>query len=100
LAGEGKTKSQKPDADPAIVACRSGFCYQAELRRRVAMLVRRPFTFIAAIIFLIIAFAHVYRLATGFQVVVGSHTLPMPISWVGLAVGALLGIMLIVEARR
>jgi hypothetical protein len=35
----------------------------------------KPFTAIAAVIFALIALLHAYRLATHFQVIVGSHTI-------------------------
>ena len=61
---------------------------------------RRPFTLIAALIFAIMAFVHVYRLATDFQIVVGTHMIPIGVSWIATAVTALLAIMLFREARR
>jgi len=64
------------------------------------MTARKPFTTIAALIFLIIAVAHAYRLATGFEVKIGSTAVPMSVSWIGIAIGALFGAMLLVEARR
>jgi hypothetical protein len=60
----------------------------------------RPFTLIAAIIFLAMALVHIYRLATHFQIVLGSHAIPMSVSWLGIAVPALLAVMLFREARR
>lgn len=60
----------------------------------------KPFTMIAAIIFGLMALLHVYRLITHFQVIVGSHTIPYEISWVGLAITALLSWGLFREARR
>lgn len=60
----------------------------------------RTFTTIAAIIFALMALLHAYRLATDFQVIVGSHTIPYGISWIGLAVTALLAWGLFREARR
>jgi hypothetical protein len=60
----------------------------------------KPFTLIAAIVFLIVAAAHAYRIYTGFPVTVGAHDIPMMASWIGGAVAALLGIMLLVESRR
>lgn len=60
----------------------------------------RPATTIAAIIFLIIAVLHAYRLATHFQFVVGSHVIPMWVSWVGVIVPLLLAWGLWREARR
>ncbi|MGH6659192.1 MAG: hypothetical protein ACREBM_06025 [Sphingomicrobium sp.] len=50
----------------------------------------KPFTTIAALIFLVMALLHAYRLATHFQVVLGSHTVPQWASWVGIIVPALL----------
>lgn len=60
---------------------------------------RRPFTLIAAAIFAIMAIAHAYRIATDFQILVGSHSLPMSVSWIATAVTALLAAMLVKEAR-
>jgi len=60
---------------------------------------RKPFTMVAAIIFAVIAVAHLYRLMTHFQVIVGSHTLPEWISYVGVVVPALLAYMLVKESR-
>ena len=60
----------------------------------------RPFTTIAAIIFGVMALGHAYRLATHFQVVVGSHTIPQSISWVALVITGGLSWMLFREARR
>ena len=46
----------------------------------------KPFTLIAALIFAIVALLHVYRLFTQFQVVLGSHAIPMWVSYVGVLV--------------
>lgn len=59
----------------------------------------KPFTTLAAILFALVALAHGYRLATHCAVVVGSHTLPMWVSAVGLVVAGGLAIMLWREAR-
>ena len=59
----------------------------------------RPFTLIAALIFTCMALLHVYRLFTAFQIIVGSHTIPMWISYLGIIVPGLLAIMLFREAR-
>ncbi len=61
---------------------------------------RKPFTLIAALIFAIMAVVHVYRLATDFQIIVGSHMIPIGVSWIAAAVTALLAVMLFNEARR
>lgn len=60
----------------------------------------KPFTTIAALIFLVMALVHAYRLATHFQVVMGSHTIPQWASWVGLIVPAILAWGLWQESRR
>jgi hypothetical protein len=59
----------------------------------------RPFTMIAAFIFAIVALLHLYRLFTHFQVILGSHTIPMWVSYVGLVVPGLLALMLFRESR-
>lgn len=65
-----------------------------------AMSSSRPFTQIAAFIFALIALAHAYRIATHFQVVVGSHTIGQGVSWIALIVTAGLSYGLFREARR
>jgi hypothetical protein len=59
----------------------------------------RPFTWIAAAIFAIMAIVHIIRLFTHFQVIVGSHTIPMWCSYVAIVVAAILSWMLCREAR-
>ena len=59
----------------------------------------RPFTWIASAFFAVGALVHLYRLFTHFQVVIGSHTLPMWCSYVGIVVGAVMSWMLCREAR-
>ena len=60
----------------------------------------KPFTALAAVIFGLMALLHAYRIATQFQVIVGSHTIPQEVSWVGLIVTAILSFGLFREARR
>ena len=60
----------------------------------------RPFTLIAALIFLAMALLHAYRLTTHFQVIFGSHVIPQWVSWLGVLVPGLLAVMLFREARR
>jgi hypothetical protein len=60
----------------------------------------KPFTLIAAIIFLIMALAHLLRLLMDFQILVGTHPLPMWASIVGMLVAGLLSWGLFREARR
>lgn len=59
----------------------------------------KPFTLIAALIFLAMALLHAYRLMTHFQVIFGSHTIPQWASWVGLIVPAILSWMLFKESK-
>ena len=61
---------------------------------------RKPFTLIAATIFGAMALLHVYRLFTDFQVIVGSHTIPLNASWIALVVTAGLSWGLYREASR
>ena len=59
----------------------------------------RPFTWIASAIFALMALVHVYRLITHFQIVAGSHVLPLWLSWPGVIIPAGLSWMLCREAR-
>jgi hypothetical protein len=60
----------------------------------------KPFTYIAALLLLVVAAAHAYRLYAGLSIVVGAHDIPLWVSWPGAIVPALLGLMLFAEARR
>jgi hypothetical protein len=60
----------------------------------------RPFTMLAAAIFLVMALLHAYRLVTHFQIILGSHTIALALSWIALAVTLLMSWMLFREARR
>jgi len=60
---------------------------------------RRPFTLVAAVIFAIMALAHIYRLITHFQIILGSHTIPEWVSIVALVVTGGLSWMLYRESR-
>ena len=60
----------------------------------------KPFTTIAAVVLLIVAAAHLYRAALSLSVTLGAWPVPMWISWVGAAGAGVLGVMLLVEARR
>jgi hypothetical protein len=60
----------------------------------------KPFTTIAAVVLMIVAAAHVYRLYAHLSVVIGAYPIPMWISWVGAAGAGILGVMLLVEKRR
>jgi protein-S-isoprenylcysteine O-methyltransferase Ste14 len=60
----------------------------------------RPFSLIAALIFLAMALLHAYRLLTHFQVVLGSHVIPQWVSWLGVLVPGVVAVMLFREAKR
>lgn len=60
----------------------------------------KPVTAIAAIIFLIMAIVHAYRLVRHFPIYVGSHVIPEWVSWAGLIIPLLLAWGLWREARR
>ncbi len=53
----------------------------------------KTFTMIAAIMFLLAATVHAYRVYSGFAVVVAGHTVPVWGSWIGVAIAALFGVM-------
>jgi hypothetical protein len=59
----------------------------------------RPFTWIASAIFALVALLHIYRLFTHFQIVLGSHVIPMWVSYAGVIIPAGLSWMLCREAR-
>jgi len=64
------------------------------------MTTSRPFTMLAALIFLVMALAHAYRIATHFQIILGSHTIALTISWIAIVVTLLMSWGLFREARR
>ena len=59
----------------------------------------RPFTWIAAALFALGAIVHIIRLFTHFQVVIGSHAIPIWCSYVAIVVAAFFSWMLCREAR-
>jgi apolipoprotein N-acyltransferase len=59
----------------------------------------KPFTWIAAALFALVALAHIVRVVTHFDVVFGSHHVPMWVSYVAIVVTAFLSWMLCREAR-
>ena len=61
---------------------------------------KRPITLIAAIIFAVMTLAHIYRLMTHFQIVVGSHVIPESASYAAIVVTGALAIGLFRESRR
>ena len=63
-------------------------------------IVAKPFTTFAALLFLLVAAVHAYRIYSGFAVVVAGHMIPLWGSWIGVAVAALFGVMLLAESGR
>ena len=59
----------------------------------------KPFTWIAAALFALAAIVHIVRVFTHFQVVLGTHVIPMWCSYVAIVVAAFLSWMLCREAR-
>jgi hypothetical protein len=60
----------------------------------------KPFTTLAAILFAIMALAHLCRLVWGCEVVVSGTVIPLWVSVAGLIVAAGMAVMLWREARR
>jgi hypothetical protein len=59
----------------------------------------KPFTTIAALLFLLVAAAHAYRAYMGWAIVAGPYDIPMWASYGGVIVPLILAIMLFREAR-
>jgi hypothetical protein len=59
----------------------------------------KPFTWIAAALFALAAIVHIIRLFTNFNIVLGTHSIPMWCSYVGIVVAAFMSWMLCREAR-
>jgi len=59
----------------------------------------KPFTMIAALVFFAIGLVHVYRIFTHFQVIIGSHEIPLWVSYFGVVIPALIAILLLRESR-
>ena len=60
----------------------------------------KPFTMVAALLLLVVAAAHAYRLIAGIPVIAGGHDVPLWVSWPGAIVAALLSVMVFVERRK
>jgi len=60
----------------------------------------KVFSILGALVFLVVAVAHAYRLYAGMSVDVGGHIIPMSVSWLGAGVAAILGLGLFYESRR
>jgi hypothetical protein len=60
----------------------------------------KPFTLLAALIFLVVAAAHAYRLYMGWAVVAGPYSIPNWVSYGGIVIPLILAFMLLREARN
>ena len=60
----------------------------------------KPFTTIAAVIFALVAFVHILRLFSGWEVTGSGMAVPMWASVAGLVIAAGLAVMLLREARK
>jgi hypothetical protein len=61
----------------------------------------KPFTTLAALIFIVVGIAHIWRALTGaVTVIVLGHAIPVWVSWPAFAISLLLALMLLREARR
>ncbi len=60
----------------------------------------KPFTTIAAVIFVLIALAHILRMFLGWEVTVNGIAVPKWASIAGLVIAAGLAVMLLREARK
>ena len=60
----------------------------------------KPFTKIAALLLVVVAAAHAYRIYSGVDIMIGTYAVPMWASWAGAAVAGLLALMLVAEAKK
>jgi hypothetical protein len=60
----------------------------------------KPFTTIGAVVFALVAVAHLLRLIFSWAIIIDTLTVPYWVSIVGLLIAAILSIMLFREARR
>ena len=64
------------------------------------MTARKPWTTLAAAIFLLMALVHIYRLVAPFAITIGGTVVPQSVSIAALLVTLPLALMLFREARR
>lgn len=64
------------------------------------MTAQRPFTMLAAAIFLLMALVHLYRIVVGFDISIAGTQVAQSVSWIAFVVTAVLAAMLFREARR
>ena len=60
----------------------------------------RLFTVLGAILLLLIAAAHIYRIYSGMDLTVNGQVVPMTVSYVGAAVFGIIGLLQLITMRR
>ena len=60
----------------------------------------KPFTTIAAVVFGLVALAHLYRVIRPFEVIVAGNAIPQWASIAGMVIAGVLAVMLWRESRR
>ncbi len=60
----------------------------------------KPFSLLAGLLLVLVAAAHAWRLYTGMPIELNGEAVPAWVSWVGLAVPGIIGLMTIAESRR
>ena len=60
----------------------------------------KPFTMVAAAVFLLMALIHLYRIAVGLPITIGGTSVGQEVSWVALVATLFLAVGLFREARR
>ena len=61
---------------------------------------KRPFTALGTLVFAVVALLHLLRLFTHYQVILGTHTIPMWVSWLGMIIPGVLAVGMWNESRR
>ena len=60
----------------------------------------KPFTVIGAILLLLVAAVHIYRIYAGFNVGIGDQSVPMMVTYVAAAVFGIVGLGMLMELRK
>jgi len=60
----------------------------------------KPFTTIAAVVFGLVALAHLYRVIRPFEVTIAGNAIPQSASIAGMVIAGVLAVMLWRESRR
>jgi len=85
----------------ARVATRGGEArHAAALGVHKGVVMRKPFTVIAALLLLLVAAVHVYRALTGMELVVNGQDVPMMVSYIAAAITGLVGLLTLMELRK